>query len=1011
MLLRSIGIDLTFFQLYLSLRVASIILFFCALAPNASAIATRFDNALASFGAPVHQLSSVTTIAQDPFGFMWLGGENGLARYDGTEFRLFQFDPAVQGGIPNNYIWQLSVDATGYLWVATSGGLCRFNAIKEHFECDDSVLGSLSGTFISAVAFDNKNRLYAAVANGLYRMDLATKQIEFWESHGGAVGATGAVYEDLLLEEGVVWLGSSNNGLARLNTNTGRFTYFYNDGRPGSLSGNRLKVLMRDSSGRLWVGMHGSGLNLMLPGSEQFSQLNYSGRSTSNAQAAAIMDIMEDDEGRIWVAVDQEGVLVFNQNLQLVHQYVHASGDSGSLLSDRTKVVFEDINGDIWVGQAPFGISFLNRGQEKILTFQSDPTNLNTLSDNSVLSFVESRDGTVWVGTEGGLNAFNPDTGEFRRYLREPENPHALKANAVLALEEDAHGNLWVGTWGGGLHRFDPEKEIFHRYGSNPSDSHSLGDDFIWSLLVDRDGTLWVGTESRGLRRYRPQTDDFSSPSIAVDKDDALSNGFVLAITEDRQGSLWIATYYGVYVYDKIASEFRVYLHDPNDPSSLASNAASSILADSRGGVWIGSDRGVSYKERGADNFRRITMVDGLPAQTVSSVIEDRNGDLWLATTSGVARVSPDTFSIQTYDTEHGFVGSTYARDATFVDSKGRLYFGSTEGLTVFYPEDLKPISSHHPIWITHFRLANRSVPIGGPESILQQSILTTKHLALEYQQNIVSFDFVALNFRSPSKNQYAYRLDGFDHDWQYIEHRNTATYTNLDPGHYVLRVQAQMAGASWVESKHTIAIDVMPPWWRTWWAYALYAVLIVGLLYVIYTIGRLKKSSDSFREQAIRDPLTSMYNRAGLQRIAQGLFANSEIQRGVCVMLMDIDHFKRINDTRGHDVGDRVITGIARILQETVRHGDHLGRWGGEEFVLLCSGSTRNGAENLAKKICASIAGALFEGDSQALKVTVSIGVALTNVDESFEQTLKRADELLYRAKASGRNCVILDN
>lgn len=154
-----------------------------------------------------------------------------------------------------------------------------------------------------------------------------------------------------------------------------------------------------------------------------------------------------------------------------------------------------------------------------------------------------------------------------------------------------------------------------------------------------------------------------------------------------------------------------------------------------------------------------------------------------------------------------------------------------------------------------------------------------------------------------------------------------------------------------------------------------------------------------------------SMYNRAGLQRVAQGFFANPEIQRGVCVMLMDIDHFKRINDTRGHDVGDRVIKGIAAILQETVRHGDHLARWGGEEFVLLCSGSTRDGAENLAKKISASVAGSSFERDTQALRVTVTIGVALANVDESFEQTLRRADELLYRAKASGRNCVILEN
>lgn len=514
-----------------------------------------------------------------------------------------------------------------------------------------------------------------------------------------------------------------------------------------------------------------------------------------------------------------------------------------------------------------------------------------------------------------------------------------------------------------------------------------------------------------GLRRYRPETDDFSSPSTKTDTDSGLSNSFVLDIEEDSEGALWIATYYGAIVYDKTRDEFRAYRHDPNDPDSLASNTAKALLADSRGDIWIGSDRGVSYKVRGTNRFRRLTMADGLPAQTVSSIVEDRNGDIWLATSKGVARVEVGTLAVQVYGTEHGFAGDTYSRDATFADSKGRLYFGSTEGLTVIYPEDLEPIESSHPIWITAFRLANRDVLVGGPDSVLQQSILTTEHLVLEHHQNIVSFDFVAINFRHPGKNEYAYRLDGFDNDWQYIQQRNTATYTNLDPGHYVLRVKAQVPGGQWVESEQIINITVAAPWWRTWWAYMIYAALMTVLGYAIYAIGRLKKSSDSFREQAVRDPLTGLYNRAGVQKITQWMFSSTEIQRGVCVMLMDIDHFKRINDTRGHDVGDRVIQGIAKILRETVRHGDHLGRWGGEEFLLLCTNSTREGATVLAKKICASIADSLFECDRQSLRVTISIGVALAKDDESFDQTLKRADELLYKAKEAGRNCAFVED
>ena len=178
-----------------------------------------------------------------------------------------------------------------------------------------------------------------------------------------------------------------------------------------------------------------------------------------------------------------------------------------------------------------------------------------------------------------------------------------------------------------------------------------------------------------------------------------------------------------------------------------------------------------------------------------------------------------------------------------------------------------------------------------GVNSPLQQSILTTRHLTLEHSQNIVSFDFVVLNFRNPRMTNYAYRLDGFDSDWQHIKHRNTATYTNLDPGRYVLRVQAQAPSESWIESDHTVAIQVLPPWWRTWWAYLIYMAMVVALGFTIYAIGRLKKSSDSFREQAIRDPLTGIYNRAGLLNIAQAFYTNGEIQSGVCVLLIDIDH------------------------------------------------------------------------------------------------------------------------
>ena len=997
------------FRLSIRCCVVSVLLVACLLTQEARALATRFDNSLVSLGVPIRQLSGVNAIAQDSFGFIWLAGENGLARYDGTEFRLFQFDPNVEGSLPDSYVWQVAIDKTGYVWAVTSGGLCRFNHANGRFECDQSLIGELAGQLVSTVAFGDNNHLYATVGSRLFVLDLTTKKIAFWDDPRLASIDHSAMYHDILLEEdGIIWLGSSAHGLVHLDTKTGSFTFFSNDAGSGMLSSNLVNCLLRDSAGRLWVGTHGGGINVMEPGATSFVQLSYDSRLGRNARKASIMDITEDDQGMFWVSVDQDGVLVFDQNLQLVHQFLQAGQDQYSLLSNRTKAIFQDKNKDMWVGQLPFGVSFWNRNNNRVQTFQSDPGNPETVSDSAILSFLESRDGTIWVGTEGGLNAFNPETGKFKRYHSEPENPHALKANAVLSLAEDSNGDIWVGTWGGGLHRFSPKSGLFYRYANTPGDPHSISDDFIWSILAARDGTVWVGAERQGLWRYRSQTDDFISANEGRDGS-TLDHSYVLALAENSEGSLWIGTYGGVFLYNRKTDNFRVYRTEPENPYGLASSVATSILVDSRDGVWLASSRGVSYRKKDSEKFQQITMSDGLPAQTVSSIVEDRNGNIWLATTNGVARMHPETFAIEIFSVENGFAGSTYNRNATLVDSKGRLYFGSTEGITAFYPEDIKSEPIHYPVWITGFRLLHKDVPIGGADSVLQQSILTTRHLSLEHSQNILSFDFVALNFRNPRMMNYAYKLDGFDSDWQHIKHRSTATYTNLDPGRYVLRVQAQAPGEAWIESDQTIAIKVSPPWWRTWWAYMIYTAMVVAAGFSLYAVGRLKKSSDSFREQAIRDPLTGIYNRAGLLNIAQTLYANPAIQCGVGVLIIDIDHFKRINDTRGHDAGDRIISGVVDVLRQGVRMSDHVGRWGGEEFVILCPGTTREGAATLAEKIRTSVAEYVFERDLEPLSVTISIGVAMSRKNEAFEKTLKRADELLYKAKESGRNCVVI--
>lgn len=987
-----------------------LVLFLGFLTHPASSQSTRFDNSIMSLGLVVRQLGGVKAIDQDGRGFIWVGAENGLGRYDGVNLRLYQTDNAP--GLPSNYVWDLAVDPQGDIWIATGGGLAVYRPRTDTFDRIDNIGGQffLADTFTSIDIVDGK--VYLGTTFGLNIIDLASQTMTPFvpDSPAESPAGSNSIHDTTLDQAGNVWMATALSGLVRFNPLSGEAKQFsHTKDNPYSIRSNQVRTVFYDSSGRIWAGTYGGGINILVPGSDKFTHLRYP-RQYGNDQNSAVMDIAEDADGDIWVSVDQQGLFRFDKDLSLVQHFSHSSSNRNSLISNQTRAIFEDANQDLWVGIFPFGISFLDRSRDNIRTYQADGSNPEALTNNAILSLHQDDQGIIWVGTEGGLNAFDPATEIFTRYVSEFDNPHALAANAVLAIEEDANGDLWVGTWSGGLHRFDPEARMFHRYEARNDDPHSLGDPFVWSVLVDSDNILWVGTETGGLHRYRPETDDFQRYLHDTADPSSIAANYISDIIEDSQGRLWIATFGGLNMFDKETENFQQFRPEPGNEESLSTLAIKTVFEDSRGYIWAGGhDSGVNRVDPNSGTIKRFSVADGLPSATISSIQEDLEGYIWLATNNGLARLHPDTFDVSLVNVEHGLIGGTYNRDASLLDSEGRLYFGSTEGITAFKPDDVTVSSRTHPIRITDFRILNQPVPIGGPDSPLEQSILTTETLRLNHSDNVFSFDFVLLNYRNSHLNEYAYKLEGFDTSWNYVKQRNSATYTNLDPGRYIFQVQAKAPGEEWVLGDHTISIDIAPPPWFSWWAYCIYFVLAGASIYAVYAVGRLKKTSNNYKALSVTDPLTGTYNRAGIAQIVQGLFANQEMKNGVSVMLMDIDNFKPINDCYGHDVGDRVLMDIADIVRAVVRQGDRFGRWGGEEFILLCPSSTEAGAQHLADKIRAAIADHPFISGDGPLHITISVGIALVAQNESFAGALKRADRALYRAKTGGRNRTVL--
>ena len=972
----------------------------------------RFDNPFSRTETAKHQLGGIISIVQDAFGFMWFGGENGLGRYDGRNMKLYQFDPNDPRSLPGNLMSQLVVDRDGVFWQAGEAGLSRYHQDTDDFSHITEIGGvPFASRAVSGLAVGADNTLYVGGAVGLHVIspDRSTMRIHLLKLPQGAGPHVQYIRALAIDAKGLVWIATGGMGAASFDPVTQQFQYFpHIPNDPKSLAHDHVRAVLADDQGRIWFGTYGAGisrLNTASGGWDHFSYCEAPGCLGSNI----VSGLAQDSEGAVWVALDQGGLALFDESTQRFHHYRHSRYEPTSLVSNQLRAIYEDRNRDLWIGAFPSGASFYNRSTRIFRHFLNSPNDPHSVSDNGILNFLQASDGTIWVGTENGLNAFDPQTGKFQRYLSDPFNPQGLQAKPVLSLEEDIDGYLWVGTWAGGLHRFNPKTGVFRHYSSDSSIPNSLKNDFIWSILRTRDNTVWVGTEDAGLFRYQRESDSFLHYKHGPNEENTIADEYVPALLEDSNGILWIGTFGGLDKFDPITNTFSHVAYGTGESDSTSSKNIRALYEDSRGWIWVGTEQlGVDVYKPEAGKFVHLGIADGLPSANISSITEDVRGDIWLATTHGLARVNPHNFSINHFRREDGIAGSNFNRNASLSDQQGNLYFGSTEGITVFHPEDLDRITAEFPVYITQFRLFNQEVPIAA-DSPLQTSVLLTDQIHLTHTDTMFSFELVALNYRQSASMRYSYMLKGFDRDWNNIGQNTTATYTNINPGDYTFRTRASTDGEKWVEGQ-SLMITIAPPPWRTGWAYASYIMLLGVLLFFASKYITLRIRAEAYRSKAITDPLTGLPNRAGTAQIADGVFSNAQTKKGMCLMLMDIDHFKRINDRRGHDAGDRILCKVAEAARECLRGSDHLGRWGGEEFVLLCATHNSTNSQFLAEKLRNGIANQVYEQQDQSpVRVTVSVGIAELQPNDSFESALKRADIALYQAKANGRNCVVL--
>ena len=741
--------------------------------------------------------STVFAMAQDRQGFIWLGGEDGLNRFDGRTFKVFRNESSQPQSLSDDWICSLFVDNHGRLWIGTRKGLDLYREDLECFEHYPFPDGNKEGWVIEE---GPSSEIYYGTSGGLYHLNPIAGHLVKYPLKGSYL--EDIAVRSILCEGGQILLGTWGKGLLSLNPLTGECVLTHN-----ALGSKRIRALFRDLEGVLWFGF-----------SDGLGRYNEEGKRVDYVlEGVEVTAILASKERSLWIGTNNgETFLKPNGKIEFTRLVSDPAKENG--IGHRTTwTILEDKTGLLWFGHGiGGGVSKLGRR-----LFQHMPTEGPLgLSDRQVWSIYKQPEGDLWIGTTSGLDRFK-EGGGVQRYLNIPGDPSSLSGNVIWTLMPGKDGQLWVGTYGSGLNRLDINSGKSKRFFHDPNHLGSLSDNKVFSLAVDEEGSLWVGTNEGGLNRLLPGEDDFERIPVKEDGS-GTSQDQIWALKSDKHGNIWIGNNGGgLNQWSAKEKRFRYWHHSATDPESLGGQRVWSFAVDHLDRLWIGlKGGGLNLKLPQKDKFRRFTKHNsGLQDNTVYAIQEDEDGFLWLSTNQGLTKFNSETGEALTFHPFHGLQSKEFNLGASFSDEKGRLYFGGPEGVNIFNPQELKVARGPDTPIISSVRIPGkrpRGVPKGDETVYLKRS-----------EESFI-LEFVYLDHSRPKDYQYAYCLDGVDVDWQYMEgNRNMARYTSISPGDYHFRVKSTNALGQWTGTSK-LDLVVQP---------AFYDLLIFKFLVVISPI------------------------------------------------------------------------------------------------------------------------------------------------------------------------------
>lgn len=819
---------------------------------------------------------SVNAILQDSRGFLWFGTDDGLNKYDGYNFTVFYHQAGDSNSLPHNQIRALLEDSEKRLWIATTGGLACMD-LKTYriqtYPLEAPFQSASDKRDIRALLLDRFGDLWLGTrSNGLYRAELPGGQsppqslvFEHFVSLPNTPQSLCSNEVEAILEtsDGNLWVGTENgvSRVERQQRNDFSFTTFQHiQGDSRSLSHNDIETLFQDRSGSLWIGGSG-GLSRFDFASETFD--NFLAVADESGQFGNIVwSIFEDSDDQFWIGT-LDGLALFDRQKMTAQFFRYDPVNRRSISNSVIQAIIEDHSGVLWIATAGGGVNKLNSHRAQFRHYLNGPRDDGNLVSRSITALFEDPDGTIWAGTlEHGLFCLHfKDDGpgqayhapEIRQFSQQTGTANGLSHNNILSITGDSAGNLWIGTWGGGLNYFDRKSATFRVYRHEPNNPQSLRDpeDEVRALLVDSRQRLWAGTDA-GLHLM---TGTPTEPTFRVYQHDpadpqALPGNNILHIFEDSKSQgrrLWISTLSGFSradIDDQMNIRFTRYTDAIGPAGNIGDNAILNIHEDTlRNVLWLGTFGGGLVRfDIENRKFSRMNSRDGLPNDIVYAIMSERGPHLWISTNRGLARFNPDdpARTVYHYNLSDGLQSDIFSANAALRSRSGQLLFGGINGLNAFYPEDVTVNRYKPPIIITHFKEFDK---------VIRHDITRSDTLQLSHNDNFFSFEFSALDFTNPSKNRYAYKLEGFDKVWRFRSADNRqASYTNLDGGEYLFRVRGSNNDGVWNEQGLAVSVLIHPPFWARPWVRGLFVLLSIAA-----TIALLKLRLRRVERQAVQ--------------------------------------------------------------------------------------------------------------------------------------------------------------